>query len=141
MTAQGPSPHLTWAELASRDGKPYPRRWRTTRAVHLAAAFEALRAACGDKPIRVNSAYRSPERNAAVGGAPRSQHLEGRALDLQPPDGLTLDQFEAIARSLVATTPIRGIGRYPSNNSLHIDVRPSTRLVRWHGSRAWSENP
>lgn len=31
--------------------------------------------------VRVNSAYRSPEHNAAVGGAQHSDHLSGNAID------------------------------------------------------------
>lgn len=43
--------------------------------------FEPLReAACG--PIKINSFYRSPELNKAIGGSARSQHCEGRAIDL-----------------------------------------------------------
>lgn len=33
-------------------------------------------------PIYVSSGYRSPELNAAIGGSKRSQHIQGRALDL-----------------------------------------------------------
>lgn len=33
-------------------------------------------------PIIVNSGYRSPRLNKAVGGAPRSYHLQGRAADI-----------------------------------------------------------
>lgn len=33
-------------------------------------------------PIYVNSGYRSPQLNRAVGGATRSYHLQGRAADL-----------------------------------------------------------
>ena len=33
-------------------------------------------------PIYVSSGYRSPDLNRAIGGAKRSQHMEGRALDL-----------------------------------------------------------
>ena len=33
-------------------------------------------------PIYVSSGYRCPELNRAIGGARRSQHMEGRALDL-----------------------------------------------------------
>lgn len=35
-------------------------------------------------PLRINSLYRSPEVNAAVGGSPSSAHLEARAADLVP---------------------------------------------------------
>lgn len=34
------------------------------------------------KPIGVNSGYRSPELNRAVGGAKNSQHLRGEACDI-----------------------------------------------------------
>lgn len=34
------------------------------------------------KPIRVNSGYRSPILNKAVGGKPTSQHLKGEAADI-----------------------------------------------------------
>jgi hypothetical protein len=35
-----------------------------------------------DAPLTVNSGYRSPELNALVGGASRSQHLAGEAADI-----------------------------------------------------------
>ena len=43
--------------------------------------FQPLRDAFGC-PIYVSSGYRSPELNRAIGGSTRSQHMEGRALDL-----------------------------------------------------------
>lgn len=138
MTA-GPSRHLSWDELRCEDGTPYPQEWRDTRAVELAQTFEVLRRVCGDRPIAVISGYRSPAHNKAVGGASASQHMQGRALDLQCPDHLTLDQFEALAKSIAAHTKLRGLGRYAGKNSLHIDVRPGTQLTRWHDHHAWSE--
>ena len=43
--------------------------------------FQPLRDAFGF-PIYVSSGYRSPELNRAIGGSFRSQHMEGRALDI-----------------------------------------------------------
>lgn len=43
--------------------------------------FQPLRDGLG-VPIYVSSGYRSPDLNAAIGGSKRSQHMEGRALDL-----------------------------------------------------------
>lgn len=43
--------------------------------------FQPLRDAFGC-PIYVSSGYRGPELNRAIGGSLRSQHMEGRALDL-----------------------------------------------------------
>ena len=43
--------------------------------------FEPLREWV-DGPIMINSFYRSKELNSAIGGSERSQHCEGRAIDL-----------------------------------------------------------
>ena len=43
--------------------------------------FEPLRLWYG-KPIKINSFYRSPKLNVAVGGAKTSQHVKGEAIDL-----------------------------------------------------------
>ena len=43
--------------------------------------LDPLREAWGG-PIRVNSGYRCPELNVAVGGTPGSQHLRGEAADI-----------------------------------------------------------
>ena len=43
--------------------------------------LDPLREAWGG-PIRVNSGYRCPELNEAVGGTPGSQHLRGEASDI-----------------------------------------------------------
>lgn len=136
----GPSAHLSWAELGCKDGTLYPQEWRTTRAVDLATAFEAVREAVG-APIIIGSAYRTPDYNARVGGAKNSQHVQGRALDLYPPKGWTLHSFYTAIRkvALSHTSPIHGLGRYPS--FVHIDVRPREDLMVtvWMGKRAWAE--
>jgi len=43
--------------------------------------FEPLRLWVGG-PIKINSFYRSPKLNKAIGGSKRSQHCEGRAIDI-----------------------------------------------------------
>ena len=43
--------------------------------------FEPLREHVG-KPIKINSFYRSAELNQAIGGSSKSQHCEGRAIDI-----------------------------------------------------------
>jgi zinc D-Ala-D-Ala carboxypeptidase len=43
--------------------------------------FEPLRKWYG-KPIKINSFYRSPELNKAVGGSVNSQHCKGEAIDM-----------------------------------------------------------
>ena len=59
-----------------------PDEWVTENLRQVAInIFQPLRDAfkC---PIYVSSGYRCPELNRAIGGAKRSQHMEGRALDL-----------------------------------------------------------
>ena len=43
--------------------------------------FQPLRKWVG-KPIKINSFFRSVELNKAIGGSSRSQHCEGRAIDI-----------------------------------------------------------
>ena len=43
--------------------------------------FEPLRKWVGG-PIRINSFYRSPELNKAIGGSTTSQHCKGQAMDI-----------------------------------------------------------
>jgi len=59
-----------------------PDEWTTENLRQLAInVFQPLRSAFGT-PIYVSSGYRSAELNTAIGGSTRSQHVEGRALDL-----------------------------------------------------------
>jgi zinc D-Ala-D-Ala carboxypeptidase len=50
-----------------------------------AACMERVRAALDNKPININSWYRNPEVNAAVGSKPTSQHTRGEAVDFVCP--------------------------------------------------------
>ena len=43
--------------------------------------FEPLRAYVGG-PIKINSFFRSPELNKAIGGSSKSQHCKGQAMDI-----------------------------------------------------------
>ena len=43
--------------------------------------FEPLRSYVGG-PIKINSFYRSPKLNKAIGGSSKSQHCHGQAIDL-----------------------------------------------------------
>ena len=91
---------------------------------------EALRASVG-KPLRVTSGWRSREHNAEVGGAPTSQHLYGRALDLAVVAPHETTHFWALLRaaeSLWDAGRIGGLGIYLMP-SLHIETR--LRPARW----------
>lgn len=127
----GPSTHLSWKELACKDGTPYPEIWRDTRGKNLGILFEKIRSLyC--KPITVLSAYRTAEHNKKVGGARNSQHLYGRALDLKPPKGVNLFHFYENIRANTKHFGITGLGKYKT--FIHVDIRPSNRLAVWSGS-------
>lgn len=137
----GPTPHVSWKELACKDGTPYPLDWQISRALPLAVEFERIRATVG-KAITIGSAYRTPTHNRAIGGARNSQHVEGRALDLYPPADWNLERFYRVIRHLAGdpASQIFGLGKYPT--FVHIDIRPPRadgRLTVWQGSRAWAE--
>lgn len=78
------------------------------------------------KPINVTSGYRCKKYNKKIGGSSKSQHITGRAADIQIKDvgpqavwayffGKYRDKF--------------GIGKYPTFT--HIDTR--AKKARWHG--------
>lgn len=54
--------------------------------------LEPLRKAY-NKPLIINSGYRTPELNKAVNGAKNSQHTKGQAADIHAPDPLILAQL------------------------------------------------
>jgi len=62
--------------------------------LHALMALQAVRDRVG--ALIVNSGYRTPAHNAAVGGATWSRHIYGDAFDLVPLDA-TLDEAEGLA--------------------------------------------
>ena len=63
--------------------------------------FEPLRAYVGG-PIKINSFYRSPELNKAIGGSSKSQHCHGQAMDIDDTFGrmTNAEMFEFIREHL-----------------------------------------
>lgn len=80
-----------------------------------------------NKPLVVNSAYRTEAYNKKVGGAEFSQHLYGAAVDLKTPAGWTPEKMAAIARKNM--TDWGGVGIY--DWGIHVDVRKEK--ADWHG--------
>jgi len=81
---------LIQSEMAERKGLDNtPNADVKANLVRLAKFLEEIRRVLG-RPIMVNSAYRSPEVNTAIGSKPTSQHCIGCAADIRVP-GLTPD--------------------------------------------------
>ena len=76
-----PNGHFTWAE-ATKNGTRIPADKSIVDGIlKIAEVMEEVRSLLGDRPIKVNSWYRDPATNRRVGGASRSRHLSGDALD------------------------------------------------------------
>jgi len=92
-------------------------------------ALDALRGLL-ERSMRINSGYRTEQHNKAVGGAPRSQHLDGNAFDVSTV-GWTKEQRRDLilyARKLGFT----GIGI--AKTFIHIDMAERTAAWIYVGS-------
>lgn len=108
------SAHFRRSEFATCD-ECHP----TVVSMDLVRKLEALRTLVGNKPLRIVSGFRCPPCNARKGGAPKSQHLYGKAADI--PAG-----YATVAQAKTAGfTGIGSKGRW----AIHVDVRP--HQARW----------
>jgi hypothetical protein len=78
------------------------------------------------KGVKVNSAYRSPESNAAVGGSKTSDHCKGQAADIEIPGVANADLAQWIMDNLEYTQLILefytpGI---PDSGWVHVSYNP-----------------
>lgn len=81
--------------------------------------LEQLRSNIGGYPLYINSGYRCPVHNAAVGGVSLSQHKLGNAADVARPDHLSFEQFKWYVEQL----PFDSMGLYYAGDFIHCDVR------------------
>lgn len=79
------------------------------------------------RPMRVNSAFRSPAVNAKVGGAPNSRHLTGLAADVQV---LGLSAEDLSVSTIESGAPFDKLIWYPLTGHLHISVDPDRARKR-----------
>lgn len=76
------------------------------------------------EPFQIISAYRSPRSNAMLRGksshsgvAKKSQHMEGKAIDIRLADVPLAD-----LRDAALSMKLGGVGYYPGSNFIHIDT-------------------
>jgi hypothetical protein len=80
-TTAGSQGNFTWGE-ATHNGTRLPEHQNIVYGmVKIAQALEDIRQLYGGRAITINSWYRPRAINAAVGGASRSRHLQGDAVD------------------------------------------------------------
>lgn len=123
-----PFPHFSPEELACRG------TGEVLVDVKAGNKLEALRRELGGRPLVIRSAYRSPEHNAAVGGAEKSLHMEGRAFDIDLTNHDARD-VEAAAKDVGFT----GIGRYLTDDGRPDFIHVDTGRERWWGAKAWPD--
>ena len=83
------------------------------------------------RPVRVNSGCRCKSHNAAVKGAPNSQHMQGKAADIRI-DGMTSREiFDTLRRLYLDGEIYVGYVYAINGRSVHVDVRaPQSQVVR-----------
>ncbi len=120
------SKNFTLNEFASKDGAQTPPEVLENLRV-LAKNLQVLRDELG-KSIKINSGYRSPAHNKAVGGVKNSMHVKGKAADIVV-TGLTSTELAAVIFKLIEQKKMRqgGVGIYP--NFVHYDIRGTK--ARW----------
>lgn len=96
------SDHFTLAEMTvTNTGLPNlaPPAIITSLTALCVNVLEPIRAHFG-KPVQVNSGYRSPAVNRAVGSSPTSQHAKGEAADIEIPGVPNTELARWIAKNL-----------------------------------------
>lgn len=112
--------HFSDTETVCRCGCGY-----NAPSAKLLRLAEKVRAAIG-APMIVHCVCRCPEHNKAVGGAPKSLHLLGQAMDFHVQGKSTVEVVgHILAAYLLKELPeLGGLGIY--DWGVHIDVRENT---------------
>lgn len=121
------TPNFSLAEFACKDGTEVPAHL-IPNAKHLAEQLEVIRKECGNKRININSAYRTKDHNAKIGGKPNSYHLEAMAADITIP-GMTPAEIALRIRNLMFDGTIEKGGLKAYGTFVHYDTRGN--YVTW----------
>ena len=142
LTAHFSLEELTFTDHREFDNTPPPSA--VSNLYRVALLLEQLRTALGNRPIIVNSGYRSPQVNAAVGSRPTSQHLLGCAADIRVL-GMTPDEVMRVLMlsGIAYDQAIREFDRWvhlsvPS--ALGASPRRQALIIDRDGTRAYSSS-
>lgn len=123
-------------EFNSRDGAHMPPEAVNQLLALCTSVLEPIRVEWGDR-VSIVSGWRSAGHNIAIGGAPLSQHLVGKAADIAPSDMFRVDDFRTMVVSMITRGRlplVGGYGLYP--DWIHVDIRdkkPNGKLYTWLG--------
>jgi hypothetical protein len=137
------TPHFTLAELTHTDHRSLdntPNEAELANIRRLAEFLEQVKTVLGNKPIMVNSAFRSKAVNDAVGSKDTSQHRIGCAADFRVPS-MTPDQVvkAIIAANLPFDQVIREFDRWTHISIPNAGVAPrkSKLIIDKAGTRLY----
>jgi len=139
------SPNFTLEELTHTDHRQFdntPNASEIANLTRLAALLEEVRTVIGNKPIMVNSAFRSKQVNDAVGSKDSSQHRIGCAADIRVP-GMTPDEIvkKVIASDIGYDQIIREFDRWTHisiPNTKDMTPRRQALIIDRTGTRLYS---
>ncbi len=131
------SSSFTWGEM-TRTGQMTLQAKNRAEAEHYKAALETLcrtiMQPIRDKfgPLKINSGFRGPSLNSAVGGQKNSQHMAGQAADFVPlADGVTL---------LMVFDWIRKESKLPFGQVIHECPSPTSRWIHVSLGEPWRKS-
>lgn len=107
-------------EFESRDGLPFPDEV-IYNVQELAHNLQIIRNEI-KVPIQINSGYRSPSHNKAIGGASKSQHLLGKAADIVVHE-MSPDKVRDVILRLMKNGQIQSGGLKAYGSFTHYDIR------------------
>ena len=93
-----------------------------------------------DKPVIINSGYRSKKHNEKVGGAKRSQHLKGTAVDISLRNlDYSAKELSIFVKNVAEDIGVgaESLGLGYANTFLHVDVRG---VEGYHAPAEWNYN-
>ena len=137
--------HFTLEELTHTDHRQLdnnPNDAELANLTRLAEFLEQVKTLLGNKPIMVNSAFRSKLVNDAVGSKDTSQHRVGCAADIRVP-GMTPDEVvkAVLASDLGYDQIIREFNAWTHisiPNSIHNTPRKQALIIDKQGTRIYS---
>lgn len=115
-------------EFNCKDGSTIPDEL-LSNVQELAEQLQILRDFI-DKPITINSGYRSPSHNKRIKGKSRSQHLLAKAADIKV-SGISPREIHGIISELIKDGRMKegGLGKYTTFT--HYDIGFNGRKRRW----------
>ncbi len=130
------SEHISVKEYSCRCCGRLPPSWTSAGGPDVFGQFfldfEEIREEWG-KPIIIDSGYRCPEHNKAVGGEELSIHLWGLALDCRPERREDLSRFYQV---ILDMRPELRLGYYSKQGFVHMDVGYQIEPI---ASKSWRE--